>query len=322
MTLISRHVKNSAYSCINLKFISIGLSDQHSVYLRNLSRKDPCDLEYGSKSGPNLQFFKSIKAVSEYVTEGNSEAIILLETDAIPIKPNWLEILNTSISSSPEFWIAGGKYQGASQMSPAIVNHINGNAIYGVGALGFRDFLHDWQNLLRYAVTKQHWIAYDIVLPILKYRHENKNEKLEPKAVSILNAAFGKMLDVSDLILNISGQHENISDHINNSLLIDKTVICHSRPLARRISWCLCPEMGLKLQALHLENPLNQRLACLNISCLAYLNFNHPKSFSTSIGKYIVNSSLFLRHVQVKSLFLACLSTSTNELTSGDTLNG
>lgn len=322
IALISRHVENSAYSFIDLKFISIGLSNEESVYLRNLPRKDSCDLEYGSKSGPNLQFFKSIEAISKYVTEGSGEAVILLETDAIPIRPYWLEILNTAISSRPRFWIAGGKYQGVSQLSPAIVNHMNGNAIYGVGAIGFGDFLLVWKDLVRYAVTRQHWIAYDIALSVLKYKHDNNIAVLEDDMSRILSKATTLTIDISELILNISGQHENSLDFIDHSLLSEKTLICHSRPLARRIAWCLNPATGLKMQALSQVNHLNQRLACLSINGMAYMNFDHPQSFSAAIGSYILNSRSFLRNDDLKKLVLACLSTPQGHLTLEDSFNG
>lgn len=308
--LVSRHARYSSVSRLKLEFISIGLSESESVYLRNLSRKESCNLEFGSKNGPNHQFFKSIETICQQTSSGSGDATVLIETDAIPVKPNWLDELNHKIAEMPEFWIAGGRYKGVSSLSPLIKDHINGNAIYGIGASGFREFLNEWKNILRSAVSRQHWVAYDIVLPLTRHKYESDPETagLSQESLKYLQKSLTMTHDISEVILNISGRHENTTNSIDASLLTESVIICHSRPLARRISWLLSPSKGLNLKSLYSRHPLNQRLSILETSPIGYLNSDDTRRFSYPIASRIIDSTSFLKSGELKDLVLSCLS--------------
>jgi hypothetical protein len=310
IAMTKSHIRNSAYCNLSLRFLSLGIPDHQSVYLRNLCRSSHCDLKYGSKSGPNLQFFKSIEKISDEVPEGSDEAIMLLETDAIPIQKNWLNMLNKEIMIGPNFWIAGGKYQGRSLLSESIKDHINGNAIYGIGVKGFRQFLVQWERLLVNAVAKDHWIAYDVVLT--KAMQESNNEPFSRQSSihverKMLIEAKKMTVDISSLILNVSGNHEVSSKKFDHTMISKTTLVCHSRPLSNMIPWCLTPEKGLNVDSLSYCSNLNRRLTCLSYSKLSYLNYDDPGSFSFNLWEKVARSENFLRSEELIRLTGACM---------------
>jgi hypothetical protein len=95
---------------------------------------------YGTKSGPNLLFFKAIEACKKYNTT------LLLETDCF-FQKDWLTKIKNFVSHSNGFWISGAIYDGkvACKASSYMMTHINGGtALYATGN-------HNCQIFLRYA---------------------------------------------------------------------------------------------------------------------------------------------------------------------------
>jgi len=92
-------------------------------------------------NGPNLQFLNSIEAIQ--AEEGGSfDYVVLMESDVIPVRHFWLDILLNEISLESEsaggFAIIGSKFAGTawdsfrSNLPLALLNHMNGNAVYNL----------------------------------------------------------------------------------------------------------------------------------------------------------------------------------------------
>jgi len=124
------------------------------LYYVLLTQKRRPDL--GHKSGPNLQFFKSL----EYSHRGGWT--LLNEVDMIPISPYWLEDCHTAINQSPSSYIIGSRYLGSNDLGADIAEHLNGNAIYATHDNRFRDHVIPKirADLSRYS-THDPLIAYD-----------------------------------------------------------------------------------------------------------------------------------------------------------------
>ena len=309
--LITQHVINSDFANVQLDFISCGLNVQESVYLRKLSRQDKCELPYGSKSGPNMQFFRSLNAIINSNHLRENDALTLLETDAIPIKNNWISELNLKLSKiQPSFWIAGACYAGKSPLSNAINRHLNGNAIYGIGGSSFVDFLNQWEHILKICTSDSHWIAYDIAiewardsLPKLKSRLTKDQIK---SIKSFLEITEGKLIDVSHLIRNVSGDYEVKNDFVDYEAIANSIIICHSKPLSKNISW-IFKDNNLNKRLLCFQNPLARRIEAITAEIPQYLNFYHSESFSTKIAEYIIYNQILTKLETQKKLYRACI---------------
>ena len=305
--LITRHVLNSNLSGIALDFISLDMPARESVYFRSLPPTAECDLPYGSKSGPNLQFFMSIKYLCNKIQAANKGAVVLLETDAIPVKNYWIMMLDSVIAKLPEFWLAGSRYKGKSILSPAIQGHINGNAIYGIGASGFLEFLETWERVLLHCVKKRHWIAYDVALDWFSYYSSCLNLTIVQDDLDILRQYLGRVQDVSDAIINVSGEHEAACQSFDDyHLLTPEAVVIHSRPLSKIIDWCN-GDKGLNIAALQAKHPLCKRQAALGSSFLSYLNVDDPATFCYDLLDYYLANRRFTEQQDVITLAKACL---------------
>ena len=307
--LITQHVLNSAYSGVRLNFISCELSSEESVYLRNFKGK--CELPDGSKSGPNMQIFRSLKAIIGDSNLSKDDALILLETDAIPLKCNWVSEINFELTKiQPSFWIAGAKYKGKSFLSSKFNQHFNGNAIYGVGAPGFIEFLNSWEHVLKMCIPNANWLAYDIAIEWARSSLFELESGLSNDQIlfieSLLQITEGMLVDISNLIRNVSGLYETSNDFVDFDAISDSVIICHSRPLSKIISWVFKND-SLNRELLHFQSPLSRRVEALKAGIPQYLNFHDSQTFSSSIVNYIVQKQLYTKLHSQKQLYRACL---------------
>lgn len=94
--------------------------------------------------------------------------ILQMEPDALPIRPHWLAITDsTTRYPNPEFWIKGTAFTGSTKVlrNPnAILNlfHLNGNAIYNLGDHGLRDFY--FQQVSAWNFGRMPDVAYDMAI--------------------------------------------------------------------------------------------------------------------------------------------------------------
>lgn len=150
-------------------FHSVGLAPEESIYIRwdpEVGEMPPCELAYGLKSGPNLQFFRSLKFVQQYQID-EQDAVLLLEMDNFPLRKFWVDELNVRLAGLPVFLVAGMHYQGETLLMDSIKYHLNGNAVYGIGHPGFKHFISLWEEVLvtcvSYAQSGPN-VAYDVAI--------------------------------------------------------------------------------------------------------------------------------------------------------------
>ena len=117
----------------------------------------------GMKSGPNIQFFKSIREISGY------DFVMLNETDAFPQHEHWKTQLLSECKRGRDNIIIGSRYQGKVDLSGDIGDHLNGNAIYNLSHPLFREGLLDqWEKALCDACAINPDTAYDILFALLR----------------------------------------------------------------------------------------------------------------------------------------------------------
>jgi hypothetical protein len=314
MEAIAKHAHNSNLRDFSIQFLSCNIDPSESVYLRSLPRSASCGLRYGSKSGPNRQFFESLRLIRESLAQKFS-AVQLLETDAVPIREGWIDLINGYIGNLPDFWVAGARYQGKSRISPAIASHFNGNAIYGIGCSGFDAFMQGWDATLRRCVAQAHWIAYDICLEWLTNHPQIHKSNLPEEIRWTIKEYKSMFIDISHVILNISGAEENQ----NGDMCLDKIsgdhVIVHSRPLLDNIEWGLAGS-SIDLERLSFQHPLNRRIAALERSPLSYFSLADPSSFSERFANSIMEGCEVLEDQLAVNIYKGCLATPPSSSTS------
>jgi hypothetical protein len=208
---IGRLVAASRLAGIGLDFYDTGLTPQESVYFRKPPESFDIDTyPYGLKSGPNLQFFRSVRHVAQGAGSPQ-EACLLLETDAYPLRDGWLAALDARIAGIGDFVVAGANYQGTSPIHAAIQGHFNGNSVYGVGSPDFQPFLASWEAVLLHCMKHDPRMAYDTVLDWYLHWRDKKAQLRdgEPADWAQTSAlAASKRANLSDVIINIGGADE------------------------------------------------------------------------------------------------------------------
>lgn len=124
--------------------------EQEETFLKN--KKTP---EYGTKSGPNLLFFNSMKFLKNYNTT------LLLETDCI-FSHDWLEKINNYVNYSNGFLISGSVYDGGVYSDEDLMlTHINGVALYATGNCLFHSIMEHYEVYLLEYIKETPNLAYD-----------------------------------------------------------------------------------------------------------------------------------------------------------------
>lgn len=141
-----------------LEFIYLKLASDEDRYTSDYTK--PVGSE-GYKAGPNNQFFKAISALSD-----KGLYALLMETDCVPIRANWLSQLQKICTNHPPFWVLGSAYRGCAKLSSDFQHHINGNAIYAAGDPHFQEFANSiWLNYTKkFVEEKNPTLAYDCIL--------------------------------------------------------------------------------------------------------------------------------------------------------------
>lgn len=218
-----------------LDFIDCEIDPSLSFYDKDKSIQgfDVEKYKYGKKSGPNIQFFESLKKLSK--KNADASAAILLETDAHPIKCNWLLELNQRLQwMGKDVYVAGSKAVLA-EIQSIIKQHINGNAIYHVGKEDFFDFLMFWERLLLESTKVNPDLAYDVVIE-WSY-HMSKLSSAHTNLCQVWNEANALkykqgIVNISKYLANISGAVESGEFEITLRRFLDKNpqlLIIHGR---------------------------------------------------------------------------------------------
>lgn len=201
-----------AFSCgalskegFTLFFIDCNMEKTESFYIRDSSHKLDLDaFPYGLKSGPNLQFFKSLRSVKSLT---KSKAVLLCEVDAFPLRSKWLRDLSLAVEGSKSNpLIAGAKYTGRTKLSNSIKDHYNGNSIYFIGDKDFEGFLNDWEKKLLLSIPAYPNLAYDFAIPFLDYYN-----KIDGDLGKIY---FDRSLNLTGLLVNHGSDLEASPDYV------------------------------------------------------------------------------------------------------------
>lgn len=213
------------------EFVECEMSEDESFYIKDSHAE--VDLEkypYGQKSGPNMQFFRNLRKLRALAP--NLESVLLLEVDAFPLVPGWLQSLNQRVQSLPsDVLIAGARYLGQSKLSDAIKTHLNGNAIYFLGQPDFDRFLINWESLLLDGVKITKFLAYDIAIPwFTGYRETNgRVRRLQSEETEYLARCYeARVRDLSDYLINYGGAAEN---DVSYTLNVDQFKRMHPNAL-------------------------------------------------------------------------------------------
>lgn len=132
---------------------------------RHASRRRP-DLPWspwGTKSGPNVQFFALLDAVAACHPE---EWILYAEPDTVPVGPDPATPLRTVVARHPDAWVVGAHPHPRVRPDVAddLWHHLNGAALYRVGDPTFADFRTGvWMPSLLEHVRRDPEYAYDCV---------------------------------------------------------------------------------------------------------------------------------------------------------------
>ncbi|MBE9102928.1 sulfotransferase domain-containing protein [Vacuolonema iberomarrocanum] len=210
------------------------LPEGEDVYVRD---KNTPISDKGLKSGPNQQFFHSLFAM-----KGLCDHVFFMETDCLPIRPDWLGKLCELVQESEDFWILGSHYRGKLPVPKHFARHINGSAVYAVGNEEFIEFAKTWQATLDKVIsTRDKTLAYDCVLEHFFYYDFQTNieqqRALDPESDGWkLFQRVASKLRYSDYTLNYSGKVDvetaNLSflrfirEKFNNSYIIHNRKIC------------------------------------------------------------------------------------------------
>lgn len=157
---------HNLYREITVKQIEIGPLDD--IYFAALPKNEDFVVPtLGIKSGPNIQFFRSMRQLMEF------DYVLLNETDAFPQTDEWQKELLEVCLSNREKAIIGSRYQGSIELGSEIKDHLNGNAIYNLSHSLFGEGLFDqWEKALAGVCSLEPNTAYDILFA--KLRNDSK----------------------------------------------------------------------------------------------------------------------------------------------------
>jgi len=221
-------ISNSAFfDKKNVYFIDCMIPDSESFYIREKNKKINLNkYPYGAKSGPNKQFFISMKKI---IDNSCAQNIILLEVDAFPVKNCWLRAINQRTNWAKDVYIIGARVK-ENKISPSIKTHVNGNSVYFIRAEGFVLFINKWEQILLDLLKKNHGLAYDVALDY--YKNTAKNSEYCDNL--LITEYEKKIFELPNLILNLynmDDQFNSIHD-IENYIKKYSYIIIHGKILS------------------------------------------------------------------------------------------
>tara|TARA_R110001606_G_scaffold101051_5_gene221956 strand:- start:831 stop:2540 length:1710 start_codon:yes stop_codon:yes gene_type:complete len=143
-----------------VRFETLDLSGDADLYQReNRGRLR----SQGWRAGPNNMFFAAMDAVRDHW--GHS---LYMETDCVPIRPDWLGQVNTHLRGAEPAWVTGSIYRGADALGPREKRHINGNAVYATADPDFQHFVDSvWRPKLAEIITERPELPFDCLVEAL-----------------------------------------------------------------------------------------------------------------------------------------------------------
>ena len=154
---------HSLFANVEVLFLEIPKSED--IYIRHGQLYTDDLPRLGLKSGPNLQFFRTLDHLK------SNHFAFFNETDVFPLRPTWLAELSESLRPTHD-WVLGSHYRGQTSLGMDIVGHINGAAVYAVGNTKFQNFCSEiWEPGIEEMCKKLPDTAYDIWLRRMQYMY-------------------------------------------------------------------------------------------------------------------------------------------------------
>jgi len=203
---------------------NLSIADKDDIYIRDPKTYKEIIPRLGLKSGPNIQFFETMRKCSGF------GYTLLNEVDMLPLRSDWLKHIPKAVPASGNFFAVGSRYSGQEKLGPDIARHINGNAIYNTGSPIFQEFLDmTWEPGVEQMCKDLPDTAYDIWFSRLYHQYMGTEfSKLSSNDYGHLQA-YDQMFISTPIIANLLPTdllwHHDLSAHISNgvSLLHGKT---------------------------------------------------------------------------------------------------
>lgn len=188
----------------------------------------------GWRAGPNNMFFAAMDAVRDHW--GHS---LYMETDCVPIRPDWLGQVNTHLRGAEPAWVTGSIYRGADALGPREKRHINGNAVYATADPDFQHFVDTvWRPRLAEIVTERPELPFDCVIEALYELADARLGDADADWKTLRNISH--KFRYSALIPNLTSENGTLhalADQIDSLLRTSPhSCIVHTRALARFVA--------------------------------------------------------------------------------------
>lgn len=230
-----------------VEFLSCNIPSHESVYIRDVRPKGgAANLKYGLKSGPNIQFFRSVNHVLQ--TMPFVRSLLLMETDLIPLVEFWVDRLNEELESSAGCLLAGARYQGGTILPKSMADHINGNAVLNLSHPDFAKFISAWEQLLIECMPLDPRNPYDVIIEWALVNKESFAGKPLFQMVEDMEKLYRPGKVYLEAIVNLGGPHESARDF---GFSVDATlerfprmILLHCRaglPFADQLRDARCP---------------------------------------------------------------------------------
>jgi hypothetical protein len=211
----------------HVRFVTLDLAGDADLYRReNHGPKT----KHGFRAGPNNVFFYALEAMRAHW--GYS---LYMETDCVPIRPNWLGQLNTHLHGAEPAWVTGSIYRGADALGPREKRHINGNALYATADPDFQHFVDTvWRPKLAEIIAERPELPFDCVIEALYELADARLGDADADWRTLRNVSH--KFRYSALIPNLtseSGTLHALADQIESLLHVSpESCMVHTRTLA------------------------------------------------------------------------------------------
>jgi hypothetical protein len=189
---------DSLFSSIEITFLCI--SDDEDIYVKHGQAWPNKIPRLGLKSGPNLQFFHSLRLARSH------KFSFLNETDVFPLRTDWLTQLSSTLRVGQD-WVLGSNYRGDTILGLDIVNHINGAAVYATGLKEFQSFCDlYWEPGVEEMCKVQPDTAYDIWICRLQHEFSRSPSLWEETSIQFKKVFIDALArySITDQIANLT----------------------------------------------------------------------------------------------------------------------
>lgn len=229
----------------DIRFLNLNLIGEADLYCRD-NHGPPA--AYGWRAGPNHLFFGALDLLRDHWGHA-----LLMETDCVPLRPDWLGRINALLAGDEAPWVLGSIYRGSDPLGPREKRHINGNAVYATGDPEFHKFVDTvWRPSLDRMVKDRPELAFDCVLEAL-YEQANALAGDNDELWAALRSTSHRFR-YTDAIINLaSGRRgpQKLARQLSNALIGSPIAsIVHSRMLAAYVSALRCSDCPRNLNAM------------------------------------------------------------------------